>query len=176
MGLTHLHCGYQIICELSTLSLTLLCWSQPRPIPFLTESSLRLLPLSLTVNPSLKSLRFLTPKLTNVAKHANCCTSYNGQAMKAPTRKPRGSLPPSLIMHPSLYLTFTSPTWPNQALYRFLNSFSFLSFFHLNYSKKSLIHTLLFTLCYHSSLRAIRSYFLQFLFLIFSRISSLTSL
>ena len=149
MGLTHLHCGYQITCELSTPFFMLLCWSQPHPIPFLIESSPRPLRLSLTVNPSLRSPRFSIQKLTNVGKHANCCTSYDGQAMKAPTKKPRGSSPPSLIMHPSLYQIFTSPTRSNQAPYPCLNFFFLKSFFFFIWiiPRKVLIHTLLFTLC-----------------------------
>ena len=124
------------------------CWSQPRPIPFRTEFSHRLLPLSLTVNPSLKSRTSSIPRLTNVAKHANGCISYVGQVTKAPMKKPHGSSLPSLTTHPNLYKIFTSPTWPNLALYRLFN----FSQVQLNFSpRKNLftlftLHTLMFTL------------------------------
>jgi hypothetical protein len=159
MGLTHLHCNYQIICEPFTPSSMLQCWSQPHLTPSQTEFNHRLLLLLLTASPSLKSQMFSTLKLTNDARLANCCTSYNGQAMKAPMKKHHGSLLPNLTMHPNLCWTFTSHTRPSQAPYilsDFIKS--------IDISLKEILFTLHSILpSWPSSHISASSYFLSFL-------------
>ena len=127
------------------------CWSQPRPIPFRTEFSHRLLLLSLTVNLSLKSRTSSIPRLTNDAKHANCCTSYVGQVTKAPMKRHHGSSLPSLIMDLNLYRISTSPTQPNLALYRLFNFLSSFEFFQEILFTLFTLHTLMFTLFFPPS-------------------------
>jgi hypothetical protein len=136
MGLTHLHCDYQIICEPFTPSSMLQCWSQPHLTPSRTEFNHRLLPLLLTASPSLRSQTSLTLKSTNDARLANYCTSYDGQATKAPTKKHHGSSLPNLTMHPNVRL---SQVLPGQA--RPL-TFSLIFFKSINISIKGILFTL----------------------------------